>query len=181
MSIITKSQLSQFRSNRPYSIVNESISARSRMKKSNEVSIFLSHKHDELGELKDAIVFLNSQGVAVYVDWLDENMPKATSGKTAIRIKSKIKDKRKFVFLATEGAINSKWCNWELGIGDVHKYIDHIAILPIRNNYSDYSGNEYLSIYPYIYESDTTKGSFFVKFPTNSGKSLISLSKWLTL
>ena len=60
--------------------------------------------------------------------------------------------------IGTEGAINSKWCNWELGIGDVHKLKnDNLAVLPIKKNYEDYSGNEYIELYPTIqYENGST-------------------------
>jgi hypothetical protein len=45
---------------------------------------------------------------------LDEGMPKTTSGATATKIKNKIKEKDKFVFLATEGAISQSGVtgNW---------------------------------------------------------------------
>lgn len=119
---------------------------------------------------------MSSLGVSVYVDWLDEGMPKTTSGETAAKIKKKIKEKDKFILLATEGAISSKWCNWELGFGDAQRYIDHITILPVKENFRDYSGAEYLQIYPYIYESDSSKGTYYVKYPDGSLKNLIS---WL--
>ena len=115
-------------------------------------------------------------GVEIYVDWLDDGMPRTTSGITATRIKQKIKENRKFIFLATEGAISSKWCNWELGHGDAQKYMEHIAVLPIKNNYSDYSGAEYLQIYPYVYESDSTPNAYFLKYPNGDLKNLAS---WL--
>ena len=56
-------------------------------------------------------------------------MPNQTSGETALRIKEIIKRCNKFVLLATDNAIESYWCNWELGIGDTYKYIKNIAIL----------------------------------------------------
>jgi len=152
MSIIDKAQLLGFRNQtRTFSkglsgSLNEFINE-SRIGK---VTIFLSHKHDERTELDAAIQFLKKMNVNVYVDWLDDEMPVQTSGITASRIKNKIKENRKFIFLATEGAINSKWCNWELGIGDTHKYLNHIALLPIKENHRNYSGNEYLQIYPTI-------------------------------
>jgi len=180
MSILSKSTLNQIREDSerkmPYNWLNESLSAKSRTKKYNEKSIFLSHKHDESTELKNAIAFLNSLGVSVYVDWLDEGMPKTTSDETATKIKKKIKEKDKFILLATEGAISSKWCNWELGYGDAQKYIDNIVILPVKENYRDYTGSEYLQIYPYIYESDSSKGTYYVKYPDRSLKNIIS---WL--
>lgn len=178
MSIISKSKLTEFRNTtrQYYKTSNESLGEFKSESKYNKVNIFLSHKHDETEELDSAISFLKRFGVEVYVDWLDEEMPKYTSGITATRIKRKIKENRKFVFLATEGAILSKWCNWELGHGDAQKYIDHIAILPIKNNSTDFSGAEYLSIYPYIYESDSIPNSYYVKFPS---RELMSLKDWL--
>jgi len=180
MAILTKSNLSTIRilaeKSRSYNWLNESVKAKYRSKRYDEVTIFLSHKHDEKTELEDAIAFLNSLGVSVYVDWLDEGMPKSTSGVTAIKIKSKIKEMNKFILLATEGAIASKWCNWELGIGDVHKYIENIAVLPVKENYKDYTGVEYLQIYPYIYESESSKGSYYVKYPNGE---VTNLKNWL--
>ena len=152
MSIIDKSQLLGFRNQtRTFSKgLNGSLNEFSNESRVGKVTIFLSHKHNERTELDAAIQFLKRMNVNVYVDWLDGDMPKNTSGKTASRIKSKIKENRKFIFLATEGAINSKWCNWELGIGDTHKYINHIALMPVKEDYKGYTGNEYLQIYPTI-------------------------------
>ncbi|RXR17352.1 TIR domain-containing protein [Flavobacterium amnicola] len=152
MSILSKSELIGFRnSTRTFSKgINESLSEFINESKVNKVTVFLSHKHDERSELDAAISFLKRNGVSVYVDWLDEGMPKYTSGKTAERIKNKIKENKKFIFLATEGAINSKWCNWELGFGDAHKYIDNIAVFPVRENGTTFTGSEYLQIYPRI-------------------------------
>lgn len=56
---------------------------------------------------------------SIYVDWLDPSMPARTCGRTAENIKENIKKYDKFILVATEGAIASKWCNWELGFGDV--------------------------------------------------------------
>ena len=100
--------------------------------------------------MDSAISLLKKIGVNVYVDWMDIGMPKSTSGRTAERIKGKIKDNKKFIFLATEGAINSKWCNWELGFGDAHRFIKDIAIFPVRDDNNNFTGSEYLQIYPSI-------------------------------
>jgi hypothetical protein len=178
MSIISKSELSKFRNTTRYysKTINESLSEFKSQNKIGKVTVFLSHKHDETEELDSAISFLKKFGVEIYVDWLDEEMPKLTSGKTAERIKQKIKENKKFIFLATEGAISSKWCNWELGYGDSHRFINNIVILPVKS-FGTYTGSEYLQIYPYIYESDSTPGNYYIKFPDNSVKTV---SAWLT-
>ena len=142
----------------------------------NKVTVFLSHKHDETDILKDVVSLHKSLGVDVYVDWMDSTMPKTTSGVTAAKLKEKIAACRKFIFLGTEGAIASKWCNWELGIGDAKKYPTNIAIMPIANNTGNYTGSEYLQIYPVIKtEYNTVKGHYFVEW----GNTKMALSEWL--
>ena len=85
-------------------------------------TVFLSHKHDDLEDMKGVIGMLERKfNVNVYIDSMDGAMPKTTCGETASRIKGKINDCDKFILLATEGAIESKWCNWELGFGDAKK------------------------------------------------------------
>lgn len=117
-------------------------------------TVFISHRHDDLDDLKDIIGFLESKyNVKVYIDSRDPTMPPIPSGKTASNIKNRIRKCDKFMLLATNGAIESKWCNWELGFGDAQKYRRHIAIFPIKpaGTYdSSYKGHEYLSIYPFI-------------------------------
>lgn len=119
-------------------------------------TIFISHKHsdlEDLEELKGVMEILENLGAKIYIDSMDNSMPGHTCGDTALRIKDVIKHCNKFILIATEKAIESYWCNWELGIGDTHKYMEHIAILPIKEkNEQDYQykGNEYLQIYPRI-------------------------------
>lgn len=74
-------------------------------------------------------------------------MPAYTCGKTAENNKKRIIQYDKFILVATERAISSKWCNWELGFGDAQKYeSEKIALFPICNNGQDWSGSEYLEI-----------------------------------
>lgn len=178
--IITKAALGrvseQYIRNRSMTAMNEAVGQVKRASRVGEITVFLSHKHDEAKELKDAIALLHSLGVSVYVDWMDEGMPSVTSGKTAERIKQKIQANKKFILLATDAAVASKWCNWELGYGDAHKYIKHIALLPIAENDGTWKGSEYLQIYPAI-ESDNTigAGGYVVKH----GTTRVSLAEWL--
>ena len=189
MALITESQLrNQRRSTKTFMSLNESLRSFKNESSSLKTKIFLSHKHDEKEFLEGAISLLKTYGVDVYVDWLDYGMPKTTSGQTAVRIKEKIKENHKFILLATEGAINSKWCNWELGLGDAAKYIDNIALLPIKKDYVDFSGSEYLEIYPYIFNIDyyqffkgeyRSKGTYVV-YPSINGKDrVVPIAQWL--
>ena len=155
-------------------------------------TVFLSHKHDDLIELKDFIGFLeNKYRVDVYIDSKDPGMPENTSGETATRLKTIIKKCDKFILLATDNAIESKWCNWELGFGDAQKFKQNIAILPIKKKGTydfQYKGNEYLYIYPYIAYYDGTEkyingsyvpsGYYIVSQDPNGHRTIESLANW---
>lgn len=182
MELLTKSDLGKarvsFLRTKTFSALTEAKNAsKYRNAFSLETTVFLCHKHDEIKELEDAISLLKNLGVEVYVDWLDEEMPKATNDETARKIKRKIKENRKFIFLATENAISSKWCNWELGYGDALKYLEHIALLVVKDDYGNWSGSEYLQIYPIIGKKYSWTDDYFeVEFP--DGRKT-DLSTWL--
>jgi hypothetical protein len=164
---------------------------------SSKRTVFLSHKHDDIEdeeELKGFIEILNDLNVKVYIDSMDNKMPAQTSGDTAKRIKKIIMYCDKFILLATEKAIVSNWCNWELGIGDASKYLKHIALVPIKDKGKydfQYKGNEYLQIYPVIDYEDGTNyynnnggriaaGYYYRQPPDEDGIRWITpLSDWL--
>ena len=154
-------------------------------------TVFLSHKHSDLEDLQGVMGMLEYHGAKIYIDSMDNKMPEQTSGDTAQRIKEVIKSCNKFVLLATDKAIESYWCNWELGIGDINKYIDHITILPMKEKStldSEYKGNEYLQIYPtisyntaFIKNGHYFKEGYYVKKPKDKNGIIYitELSKWL--
>jgi len=190
MSYINESQLSNYRSliksfsSESFNILNED--------KNRDISkpmVFLSHKHDETQILHDVVAFLKAEGVDIYVDWMDDKMPAYTSSTSALELKKKIELANKFILIATPDAINSKWCNWELGIGDVYKYKEHIAIFPINKTDKRFIGSEYLRIYSSIVEEDGTnvfkngspvKAGFYVRTPASERiDTIMSLKDWL--
>ena len=159
-----------------------------------KTTVFISHKHDDLEDLSGLIGFLEKNyNVKAYIDSKDSSMPSVTSGVTASKIKERIRQCDKFILLATDGAVESKWCNWELGYGDSQKFSSKdIAILPLkRKGYSDssYKGNEYMQIYPYIsfYEGNETyttrgyvnRGYYVVTDDEKGVHNIIPLENWL--
>ena len=154
-----------------------------------QASVFLSHKHDEISQLKRVAYILEELHASIYVDWLDNSMPPKTSGPTAAIIKQQIQKYDKFILVATNGAIDSKWCNWELGLGDAAKYKEHIALLPINKTNETFRGAEYLAIYPYIdYENGNNQycdgryiqKGYYVKTQLSNGNiHLTPLKNWL--
>lgn len=158
-----------------------------------KTTVFISHKHDDLEDLKGIIGFLESKyNVKAYIDSQDPTMPKVISAETAKRIKNRINQCHKFILLATNGAVESKWCNWELGYGDAMKYRQHIALFPMKpeGTYDyQYKGNEYMQIYPYIaYYNGTEIHSnglhisegYYVCYKSDDGRktTIIPLNDW---
>lgn len=165
MRYITETELRNY-SRKYYDPINESNKRKYRATK----TIFLSHSHKDADLIKPAIAYFLSQGIEIYVDWLDPEMPSVTSAKTASKIKDKIKENQKFVVLLTVNSKESKWVPWELGYADGVKGESKIAILPIlRNSYDSFKGVEYMDLYAKIglegtgytqrsvIEKDTTK------------------------
>lgn len=169
----------------------EDVKAQQKEDGTKVINVFISHKHDDLELLSEVLGFFEKEcGVKVYIDSKDPEMPEVTSGETAKRIKKRIDDCDKFVLLATDNAIESKWCNWELGYGDARKRIGQdIALLPLGDKEGDYKGNEYLAIYPYIVENTDIKSTeegrkrienFSVRITQNDCTfTVITLQDWL--
>lgn len=148
-------------------------------KNRSATSVFLSHAHLDKDLVEQAQAIFKNLGIKVYVDWMDESMPQVCSGITADNIKTKIQANEKFVLLASDSAIASKWCNWEVGIGDTYKLSkDNLLIIPIAESRHTWTGNEYLQLYPQLDIKKDYYGNvtYNVKYP--SGRST-SLSSWL--
>lgn len=158
MSFITRSQIQGY--GRGFAINSEYVGlvqakSASLNASTAETTIFLSHSHKDRELVEPAIAFLKSHGVTIYVDWRDGEMPEVVSGVTATKIKQKIKLHQKFLVLVTENSKDSRWVPWELGYADPVKGMDHIATLPVAENY-DFAEHEYMKIYPKLYRvSDT--------------------------
>jgi len=137
--------------------------------------VFLSHSHRDNDVVLNAMGLLAHYGGDPYVDWLDPGMPDRTDAQTAQSIKAKIDSCARFVLLASERALVSRWVPWELGFGDARKGLDRIAILPVRESDSEYSGSEYLQIYSSI---RSTNDYDYAVFPPGQSRGP-SLQEWI--
>ena len=182
MGIITNSRLTALTETKlGFRSFSESLNEAKRETKAYvDTTIFLSHSHDDLkdGSVDKAIVFLRRLGIRVYIDSHDTSMPPFTNAETARKIKQAIADNKKFILLATNNSINSKWCNWELGFGDAKKYINGIALFPLADSSATWQGTEYLKIYPRIEESNYYNEVYKVIYPDGTEKGII---EWLKL
>lgn len=159
---------------------------------SYRTTVFISHKHSDLSELQDIIGFLeNIYDVEVYIDSQDPTLPNYTCEATAMRIKDVIEHADKFILMATNDAIESKWCNWELGYGDSKKFPENLAIFPINDSNlseSSYKGHEYLKIYPHIVKyngnekyrnGNFVKAGYYVSTLRDNVNHITPLKNWL--
>lgn len=154
-------------------------------------TIFISHKHDDLDDLEDLIGFLEkTYDVKCYIDSRDPLMPDITNSETATKIKCRIKQCDKFILLATNKAIASNWCNWELGFGDAQKFNNsNIALFPIASDEESFKGYEYMFIYPHIVKCNgdekydtgrNIEAGYYVRTIVKKGKIVITpLKTWL--
>lgn len=119
----------------------------------SQFDIFLSNSSTDKSLILGAYLKLVSMGYAVYVDWIKDkqlNRNNITS-ETATLLRLRMKSCRSLFFSTTENSSSSKWMPWELGFMD--GFNGKSAILPIsKNETENYSGQEYLCIYPYVSE-----------------------------
>lgn len=172
MSYLTYSYLENFKSDFQKAFdINEGFKKTANFRR----KIFLSHRHQDKELVKRAVGFLNDLKSEVYIDWLDYKMPEITNYETACKIKKKILECDKFILLATENSLKSKWIPWELGIGDISKGIDKVAILPVTTYDKSWPEREYFQIYGTI---KLSKYDYWCYYPPRSNDGTF-LNEWL--
>ena len=175
MAIITKSELRKYR----WKNINDSKGLRDHMHVVDTgKNIFLSHRQIDKKYVGDLKKLLGELDIDLYIDWLDHSTPEHANAETAEKIKNKIKENDKFILLATDSAIGSKWCNWELGFADNIKFDkDKLALFPVKRDHDNWSGSEYTQLYPIIEkEIECYRDIYMIKYP--NGDSM-ELKTWL--
>lgn len=112
--------------------------------------IFLSYRRKDKGHVVSVVRLLQSLGVNVYIDYLDDNLPDTPNSATAAILREKIKSAQRFILMATPSSGESKWIPWELGLGDGFLKYENVAILPLTDYSSTWEEREYYGIYAYI-------------------------------
>jgi hypothetical protein len=151
-------------------------------RKDSSRSIFLCHSHRDKTVISKTFAFFDRLNIQLYVDWMDDALPKIPDEQTARSIHQKIKDCDKFIFLATARALESKWCSWELGLAYSIKGPREFAILPIGTRTGKWNGYEYLHLYPLVNTElldfeNLKEDSLYVSYPN---KEKLSFIDWLS-
>lgn len=154
-------------------LINESVEASARM---TNFDIFLSHSYLDKQVIIGVKLALEDLGYSVYIDWIDDRQLSRNDvdKSTAQALRVRMAQSRSLFYATTPNAENSKWMPWELGLMDGLK--QKAAILPIVINptiFNDYSGQEYLGVYPYIVNSN---GTLFVH---RTKSEYISFRRWI--
>lgn len=121
--------------------------------------VFLSYRRKDKAYIDPVVKFLKKQGVDIYIDYLDEQLPDTPSSETAEILRERIKKSDKFILFATPNSKESKWIPWELGLGDGFLEYENVAILPVTYNSSHWEEQEYYQIYGYIKKANSTDNS----------------------
>lgn len=172
---IRRSELLEYARGTSKGAIAESL--RKKIRTASVPSVFLSHSHEDRDLVEPVANFIASMGISLYVDWLDPKMPSITSAETAERIKTMIVENHRFLVLASERSLESRWVPWELGYADGEKKFEDIAILPIQEYNYKGAPNEYVQVYQEV--ARTTNGKWHV-FQPGESKSGLSVELWLT-
>jgi hypothetical protein len=87
-----------------------------------------------------------------------------------------IRSNRRFLVLATERSLESRWVPWELGYADGVKRALDLAVLPVRESLLRDAPNEYVRVYSRIERADNE--DWYVFKPGEHSSSL-SVRGWL--
>ena len=138
--------------------------------------IFLSHSFKDARIVKQIYDELTDKGNSVYVDWIEDRQldRNKVSKHSANVLRLRMNHCRCLIYLTSVSAESSVWMPWELGYMDAKT--NRVAVAPILEDDEDedFSGREYLEIYPYL---DLTGDTFFIQ---NSSTSYVGLDRWLT-
>lgn len=98
--------------------------------------------------LEEMYIDCNRTGYTVYIDIYDQKLdPNVVSDDTAKRLANMIEKSKSIIYIHSQGSTLSKWCPWELGLGQgLNK---PISIIELYDN-DDYGRQTYLELYPTI-------------------------------
>ena len=147
---------------------------------SKTFDIFLSHS------IRDAELILGMKGIfedlgyTVYVDWIeDPNLDRSkVTAETAEKLRQRMNSSKSLFFVTTTNAESSKWMPWECGYFDGKK--QKVAIVPITTKATNnqYSGQEYLGLYPYIVQQANTANKELL-WVRKSSTEYVSYDGWV--
>jgi hypothetical protein len=122
------------------------------LRDSSTFDVFLSHSYDDAEVILGVKKIMESLGLKVYVDWIDDaglDRGKVTR-ETAAILRLRMRNSLSLVYAHSESSGDSNWMPWELGYFDGFKP-GCLWVLPIVAYYdSEFKSQEYLGLYPTV-------------------------------
>ena len=129
--------------------------------------VFLSHSYKDAEVILGVRKLIENLGLTVYVDWIDDpglDRGRVTSA-TAKILRERMRQSSSLVYAHSANAEDSAWMPWELGYFDGFKPM-HIWILPlVAERDSEFTGREYLGLYPSVEKLSSLAGRLDLGFP----------------
>jgi len=122
------------------------------LRDSSTFDVFLSHSYDDAEVILGVKKIMESIGLKVYVDWIDDaGLDRGNvTRKTAAILRMRMRNSSSLVYAHSESSGDSKWMPWELGYYDGFRP-GCLWVLPIVANYdSEFESQEYLGLYPAV-------------------------------
>lgn len=176
---VIRANASSYRTKDASTILNESARSEST---SREFDIFLPHAYLDANLVTGLKADIEEMGYSVYVDWIQDSQLDRTKvdKATADILRSRMKQCKSLFFATSDNSSSSKWMPWECGYFDGVK--GKVAICPIvmQGTQSEYTGQEYLGLYPYIQKDKLKGGTSPTLWVHETRTKYVIYSKWLT-
>jgi len=150
-----------------------------------EYDIFLSHSSLDKNQVAMLADVISEFGFSVYLDWrADPQLDRANVTRdTAATLRRRMKNCRCLLYAQSINALQSRWMPWETGFMDGLK--DRVAIVPLVQKTIDgeddnFSGQEYLSLYPYISKANIKGTNSNILWVNDSVDIYCKFEDWLS-
>lgn len=139
------------------SLLQQSIRASAAMQ---SFDVFLSHSIRDARQVLAIKEFLETQGLTVYVDWVEDpqlDRSRVTTA-TADALRERMRQSKSLIYAWSRNSVGSKWMPWELGFFDGLKG-EAITVLPLVQQHDyEFPGTEFLGLYPVAQSLPTRAG-----------------------
>lgn len=118
--------------------------------------IFLSHSSEDAEVIAGIKILLESDGLSVYVDWLqDPQLDRSrVTAATAGLLRARMNNSGYLLYASSRSSSASRWMPWELGYFDGRRP-NCVGVLPVvASPTASFDGVEYLGLYPLIERVD---------------------------
>jgi hypothetical protein len=169
------------RSRTASAILKESIQEQ-RSRERDTYDIFLSHRYADRKVIRGTQLFLQQYGHSVYIDWLVDTELDRTkvTKRNADILRQQMDHCRCLLYVPTDNSDKSVWMPWELGYMDGKS--GRAAILPLtpkKTNATTYAGQEYLGLYPFVYENTILDTGTWCLWVKESPHVYVDFNAWL--